>query len=229
MKILKIRQKILFAFFFIPKVLELDVIREIYRLPTAHALSPTKRAHLAAFFHAANSARSVQPLEDAATAAEGGKIPLVAQSLHERTLRFVYRDLAQILGGAARLQIVYPLPHSTAKCLVFKLDADGRPVVVNDKDEDIFAALAHRDEAAAGWRLVMVAKRAEVAKGDGRLLGSLKAQLDQLRALGYRRPVVIAGPRYFAALKQKKNLSFLRKEINLRKLSFCFCRRVHFF
>jgi hypothetical protein len=189
------------------QVMELDVVREIYRLPTAHALSPSKRQHLAAFFQAENNARSAKDLEDAE-----GKI--LANTLHERTLNFIYRDLSQILGGSAYVQLAYPLPHSTAQCVIFKLDKHGCPVNVNDVN---FCALTWRDEAAVGWRIVLVPKKAEVAKGDGRLLGGgLKAQLEHLRELGHR-PLIITGQRYFAALKQKKNLSFLRKEINLKK------------
>ena len=188
------------------QVLELDTVREIYRLPTAHALSPSKRRRLMGFFQAGHNSRGLDDWED-----EEGNI--VANSQHERTLNFIYRDLIQILGGGAYVQLAYPLPHATARCPVFKLGPDGRPVA---ELREQFSALTSRGEAASGWRIVVVAKKAEEGK-DGRLLGGqIKTQLDQLRQLGHR-PVLVTGHQYFAALKQKKNLSFLRKEINLLK------------
>jgi hypothetical protein len=182
-------------------VLELDVVREIYRLPLSHALAPQKRRRLSDFFQAGNSSRPRISIMD-----EEGRI--LSSSFHEQTLNFIYRDLIQILGGGC-VQLAYPLPHSTYKCPVIRLDADGRPVAAA---AGRFSGLECRGES---WQLVLVPKKAELAK-DGRLLGQIKSQLQQLSQLGYR-PVVIPWNLYYAALKQKRNLSFLRQQINLRR------------
>ena len=132
---------------------------------------------------------------------------ILSSSFHEQTLNFIYRDLIQILGGSC-VQLAYPLPHSTYKCPVIRLDADGRPAAAAGR----FSGLECRGES---WQVVLVPKKAELAK-DGRLLGQTKSQLQQLSQLGYR-PVVRPWNLYYAALKQKKNLSFVRQQINLRR------------
>jgi hypothetical protein len=177
------------------------VVREIYRLPLSHALAPHKRRRLSDFFQAGNSSSSprISIMDD-----EGR---ILASSFHEQTLNFIYRDLIQIVGGEC-VQLAYPLPHSTYKCPVIRLDADGRPAAVAGR----FSGLECRGES---WQVVLVPKKAELAK-DGRFLGQIKSQLQQLSQLGYR-PVVIPWNLYYAALKQKKNLSFLRQQINLRR------------
>jgi hypothetical protein len=184
-------------------VLELDVVREIYRLPLSHALAPPKRRRLSDFFQAGNSSSSprISIMDD------GGRI--LSSSFHEQTLNFIYRDLIQIVGGEC-VQLAYPLPHSTYKCPVIRLDADGRPVAIAAAGS--FSGLKCRGES---WQLVLVPKKAELAK-DGRLLGQIKSHLQQLSQLGFR-PVVIPWNLYYAALKQKKNLSFLRQQINIQR------------
>jgi hypothetical protein len=187
------------------QVLELDTLRQIYRLPVSHSLAAAKQRRLSDFFQTDDNVHGLADMEDAS-----GKI--CADSAHARALNFLYRDLFQILGGEARVKLAYPLPYSNYRCLVFRLDTDGQPMKLDSSDN--FSGLACRGEADS-WRLVLLPKRGEVGK-DGRLLGQVKRQLVELRELGYS-PIILNWSQYCTALKQKKNLSFLRRTINIHK------------
>jgi len=190
------------------QVLELDCIRELEGRQGVTPLHPGVRQQLCEFFHQGEQGVTVRDLTDST-----GKV--IFSDFNDMTKNFVQRDLETILGGEEMLWRGHAFPHSTKPDIFYLLDRRGRPAPLPSGFQCYGEEGVRRAAALAPGRLQVVlvpGKHDEHFQGHRH--GPMAYKARHLASLGYQVQVVPWLP-YWAALKARSNLAFLRRTLGL--------------
>ena len=182
--------------------MELDCLRELHDLQTKHRFREDSRKLVADYFQR----------ETGEIQTSDGRIS--AQDFGDQSRKFVCRDLMIILGGEEYVHFGHAFGHSTYKDLFFAVDNTGAPKIIKNWAEPGGTIIRRRKEE--GIRALVVPPK-NVVGFLGEPLGPLTYKLKQLSLLGYC-PIVIHWVDYYRALRERKNLTFLRRKLNIRKI-----------
>ena len=139
------------------QVLELDFIRDLYRLQTKHILRPEKKSCLIKYFHSEDLYSGVR------------------LSFHQQTVNNIYRNVATLDRSSNHVCIDYALPCSTSKSIIVKRSKES-PIAW---DKERLDRLVDRTD----YLVLCVPKKGELGV-DGEVLGRCRTELRYLHTLG---------------------------------------------
>ena len=191
-------------------LLELDCMRELYRIECLH-LDLELRSALTDFFHSQPDFEFFSSREDYMD--EDGRIQ--SSTFNEQTKGHVLRDLVTILGDERFVWSGHPFPHSTSSISLLRRDRRGTfktfPSTFKMFSKTTLDNVREEEDV---YTAVLVPSKGQ-QKYHGQFYGPLKTKVEHLKLLGYK-PVVIHWPDYYRMFKDRKNLNYLRKIIEYK-------------
>jgi len=194
------------------QVLELDCIRELHNLDNCDRLNPQLRKTLTNYFHSLPEYKSNFDVKKSLSSR------IDSTNFNEETKNFVHRDLSVILGGPDHVWCGHPFPHSTSSVIIFAKDQKtGLPVSLPPSfccytSHSIISRVPDSD---LDWIAVVVPAK-NLMDWHGNQFGPVTYKLEHLAMLGYITKVV-NWVDYFRAMKERKNYSFLRTLLSIKK------------
>ena len=138
-----------------------------------------------------------------------------AETFADHVKGFVHRDLVNIMKSEDKVWAGHTYQHSTSSVFILRKCDSGKflPFPDDFKAFDV-DQIYKADEEGVSQIAVIVPKKGEVDY-HGNMFGPLETTVNQLKILGYT-PVLVFWVDYFRAVKQKKNLNYLRGLLNIK-------------